>query len=341
MFMIFNVILVLVYVPTMEASEAGPAWIYFSFSIGLWLYSTFDNVDGRQARRTGTSSPLGELFDHGCDALNCSFAAIIQMAALGLGHSHASVIVYAIAMVGFYLSTIEEYHTGTLYLGYINVPTEGVCMLCIMYIISGLYGPMIWQSQLGDLMESTPTNMASVRLIDLYLWLLVALFLLTHVPVCFYRMYQACKSNNKPFIQSMVYDNWQITVYTVSFYLWVISPFSFILSHEYYALYLLAVGVVFGRICSKIILAHLTKSDTPPPTGLLIPLVIGAIVANVPYVTTMIPLFTPETEYVYIIVYFFVSLVLYLRWAVLVIDSICNYLGIRCLVIPDQHAKFY
>jgi len=27
-----------------------------------------DAVDGKQARRTGTSSPLGQLFDHGCDA---------------------------------------------------------------------------------------------------------------------------------------------------------------------------------------------------------------------------------------------------------------------------------
>jgi hypothetical protein len=32
-------------------------------------YSLLDNLDGRQARRTGTSSPLGELFDHGCDCL--------------------------------------------------------------------------------------------------------------------------------------------------------------------------------------------------------------------------------------------------------------------------------
>lgn len=31
---------------------------------------TMDNADGKQARRTGTSSPMGELFDHGCDALN-------------------------------------------------------------------------------------------------------------------------------------------------------------------------------------------------------------------------------------------------------------------------------
>ena len=28
-----------------------------------------DNMDGKQARRTGSSSPLGMLFDHGCDAL--------------------------------------------------------------------------------------------------------------------------------------------------------------------------------------------------------------------------------------------------------------------------------
>lgn len=26
-------------------------------------YSTMDNIDGKQARRTGTSSPLGELFE--------------------------------------------------------------------------------------------------------------------------------------------------------------------------------------------------------------------------------------------------------------------------------------
>lgn len=27
-------------------------------------YSTMDNVDGKQARRTGSSSPLGELFEY-------------------------------------------------------------------------------------------------------------------------------------------------------------------------------------------------------------------------------------------------------------------------------------
>ena len=30
---------------------------------------TFDNCDGKQARKTGNSTPLGMLFDHGCDSL--------------------------------------------------------------------------------------------------------------------------------------------------------------------------------------------------------------------------------------------------------------------------------
>jgi phosphatidylglycerophosphate synthase len=36
-----------------------------SFAIGLFLYQSFDAIDGKQARRTGTSGPLGEMFDHG------------------------------------------------------------------------------------------------------------------------------------------------------------------------------------------------------------------------------------------------------------------------------------
>lgn len=37
---------------------------YFSLN-GMILMQTFDAVDGKQARRTNSSSPLGELFDHG------------------------------------------------------------------------------------------------------------------------------------------------------------------------------------------------------------------------------------------------------------------------------------
>lgn len=50
--------------------QCAPRWLYFTFAVGLFVYQSLDAIDGKQARRTGTSGPLGELFDHGCDALN-------------------------------------------------------------------------------------------------------------------------------------------------------------------------------------------------------------------------------------------------------------------------------
>ena len=48
----------------------------------LFIYQSLDAIDGKQARRTGTNNPLGEFFDHGCDAVSnlllipCSGGAI-------------------------------------------------------------------------------------------------------------------------------------------------------------------------------------------------------------------------------------------------------------------------
>lgn len=62
-FVIINILTMLWYNPTLDTD--CPPWVYLSWSIGLFLYQTFDAVDGTQARRTHQSGPLGELFDHG------------------------------------------------------------------------------------------------------------------------------------------------------------------------------------------------------------------------------------------------------------------------------------
>lgn len=61
-----------------EALFQAPSWAYLQAALGLFVYQTLDATDGKQARRTGSSSPLGELFDHGCDSMaqgffNCCF----------------------------------------------------------------------------------------------------------------------------------------------------------------------------------------------------------------------------------------------------------------------------
>lgn len=48
----------------------APLWAYLMCAVGLFIYQSLDAIDGKQARRTNSSSPLGELFDHGCDSLS-------------------------------------------------------------------------------------------------------------------------------------------------------------------------------------------------------------------------------------------------------------------------------
>ncbi|KAI9027462.1 CDP-alcohol phosphatidyltransferase-domain-containing protein [Phycomyces nitens] len=338
MFMIINVAFA---AGLSNEMENGPRWIYLSFAIGFWLYSTFDNVDGKQARRTGTSSPLGELFDHGCDALNCSFAVLLQTTGLGLGQTHYTVMLYGIAMLGFYLSTIEEYHTGILYLGYVNAPTEGVILTCLLFIFSFIYGPEIYKLPVSTLVkvEGLPTCVASLPINQAIVWSIGLTLVFMHIPSCMYAMYKACRQKNKPFVRTMLNDNLPIIIYSVSFYLWATSPYSIILSQHHFFLYSITTGIVFGRIASKVILAHLTKSIFPTFTVLLVPMIVGAILTNLPRVPGIPPILTPQSEHYFLWGFFGFALLAYLRWAVVVIKSFCSYLNINCLTIPKKYSE--
>jgi ethanolaminephosphotransferase len=98
-FVIINVLTLLWYTPNLDVD--CPPWVYASWSIGLFLYQTFDAVDGSQARRTHQSGPLGELFDHGVDSLNTTLGVLIFSATMNFGHSWLTVLTqFACKFVG-------------------------------------------------------------------------------------------------------------------------------------------------------------------------------------------------------------------------------------------------
>lgn len=69
--------------------------------ISIIVYTNLDCIDGKQARRTKSSSPLGQLFDHGCDALALHvMLALVQSA---LSHSSgllSSITIFAVRQAG-------------------------------------------------------------------------------------------------------------------------------------------------------------------------------------------------------------------------------------------------
>jgi phosphatidylglycerophosphate synthase len=76
-----------------------PAWTYYFSVFALLMYQTLDAVDGKQARRTGSSSPLGQLFDHGCDAINTNFFGFLTYQSYQLGASWHTLIIFGTSTV--------------------------------------------------------------------------------------------------------------------------------------------------------------------------------------------------------------------------------------------------
>ena len=143
-FVIANILTMLYYTPGLD--QDCPPWVYASWAIGLFLYQTFDAIDGTQARRTHQSGPLGELFDHGVDALNTSLEVLLFSAAMKFGQGWATVLVLFGSMLTFYVQTWDEYHTKTLTLGLVSGPVEGIVTLCLVYAITWWKGTgSYWQ----------------------------------------------------------------------------------------------------------------------------------------------------------------------------------------------------
>lgn len=333
-FMVINLILAIILVPDLE----GPTyrWFYFSCSLGLWLYSTFDNVDGKQARRTKQSSPLGELFDHGCDSLNCAVGSIVEAAALGLGQSYYTYVFTMITILTFFYSTWENYYTGRLYLGYINGPTEGLIIGTLIMFLSGVFGPQMWwkplSHYLGDWVNSIVTE--KCKLIDMVLLFMIIFSIISQIPITFYSVYKACKKNGESFVNALT-STLPFLIYGAATYLWVSSPYSTVLT-DHQILFIIVIGIVFGRIATDIILAHVSGRPFPKFTTLIFPIIIGAILVNIPAVFNCGVILNATGELIYLWVVFGICCVFYFHWAISVIRRFCNYLDINCLTIKHR-----
>jgi len=155
-------------------SYSVPAVIFLFNGCAMLVYQTLDNMDGKQARKTGSSSALGLLFDHGCDAMNSIMGSANWIAAMGMvagsvsdllgktthgniqdqswlsevfgGDAVLAALLMLCPMIAFYISTWEQFYTGKLVLPPFNGPSEGLVMGASLSIFSFFWGPMYWQS---------------------------------------------------------------------------------------------------------------------------------------------------------------------------------------------------
>ena len=101
-------------------------WTCLLAAMGIFIYQTLDAIDGKQARRTGTSSPLGEYFDHGCDAITTFLYAVVASCTPGLSERPYLMLVLVVVIVQLNYS----YHWQTYVCGVLHFKQWVTTYLC-------------------------------------------------------------------------------------------------------------------------------------------------------------------------------------------------------------------
>eukprot|EP00899_Mesostigma_viride_P023853 jgi/Mesvir1/4652/Mv03467-RA.1 len=130
--------------PFMECKEVPP-WVWLFSAAAHFAAHTLDGCDGKQARRTGSSTPLGELIDHGMDSMAVTLQTVSMCALLCTTPFQLALAVCA-AQSGFYIVHWEKYLTGVLFLPWAYDASQ--LLETIVYLVTAARGRSIWHSPL-------------------------------------------------------------------------------------------------------------------------------------------------------------------------------------------------
>ncbi|KAE8209910.1 hypothetical protein CF327_g6157 [Tilletia walkeri] len=338
----------------LNGSTCLPHWVYYTWALCLFLYQSLDSIDGKQARRTGMAGPLGELFDHGCDAINTTLECILISSALNLGRSYWTLASIIATLSNFYLTTWEEFHTGTLFLSAFSGPVEGILMIVAVYAVTAYAGgPTFWDQGVLNV-----TGLSKIGIVQQFLsrwnFPLSEAFLLfgavglafnvvasySNVLAAIAKKRQAAGksaasastgSSLKPLLGLL-----PLLVQVAGNTVWVTAQKQQIMVDGHAFIPFLSYwGIAFAYNVGLLIVAHVTKAPFPYWNAAAVWSVIGAIDASLPS-----PLLqsTPGRVRATIYVSLLAALFLYGHFCYHVITTITKEIGVPCFVVRPKRA---
>ncbi|KAF8333083.1 uncharacterized protein EI90DRAFT_3145274 [Cantharellus anzutake] len=302
-----------------------PQWIYFTWAAGLFIYQTLDACDG-QARKTGMAGPLGELFDHGCDALNTILEVIMCLRALDLTRSWWTVASVTATVANFYLTTWEEFHTGLF-----DDITKGILHF---------NGGCPFDNWFASAMGLSP----SIRQIPLKIAFMIfsAFGLGFNIIISYRNVYKSLKRGNSglmPILRLLPFASVPL----------VGSPGKSIVRSGYMMPYLCVWGLEFAHLVNgltfaiggKVITAHITKTSFPFWNWDWLWIAIIATDGHAQKLLGRSPILASSSIGQAAVVFFSLGILLfsYGRYCTLVIQDITNYLGIACFTVRKKSAR--
>lgn len=334
MFLMVSALLGYIYSPRLDS--APPRWVHFMHGLLLFLYQTFDAVDGKQARRTNSSSPLGELFDHGCDALACALEALAFGSTAMCGR--ATFWFWVIAAVPFYGATWEHFFTNTLILPVVNGPTEGLMLIYFCHFFTTFVGAEWWAQQFGKSIPflSWVPFFSGIPTYQAVLYIMVASGVIPTVAFNVYNVYHVVKARKGSMLLALAMLC-PFIVLLGGVLVWdYLSPSDLIGNYPH--LVVLGTGLAFGFLVGRMILSHLCDEPKGLKTNMCMSLlylpfaIANALTARL---NDGVPL---VDERLVLLGYCLFTVSLYLHFATSVIHEITAALGIYCFRITRKEA---
>ena len=252
-----------------------PSSVWLGVSILLFLAHTLDGIDGKQARRTGTAGPLGELFDHGCDSWSTVFICATFYSVFGRnldGYSIPEERMYLIlwsVFFSFHISHFEKYNTGVMYLPWsYDIAMVGGSGL---YLLTSILGYEYWKVKLpGD------NSVGPLLEFILYLFTFGLAF-----PMALKNIYDSYRNKTgkmRPFLEA-IRPMISFTVAFVICMVWMVRSPNNILRQDVRAFFFMS-GTLYANMSCRLIVAQMSSTRCEFLNYLLAPLALATAICT-------------------------------------------------------------
>ncbi|KAL7040048.1 hypothetical protein ACKWTF_000239 [Chironomus riparius] len=307
-----------------------PRWVLIVAGINVFVAYTLDGIDGKQARKTGTSTPLGELFDHGLDSYSSIFIMIYLFSLFGTNDLPAvrmHFITYCVYL-NFYLTHFEKYNTNVLFLPYAYDYVMWSCSFTLL--IAGIFGPKLFVTPIFGI---TPT--VYVELI-----MYVSGSLTSHPVIAWniYKSYRDKTGKMRPMIELFRPLYPVFGLFAVSTIWLFLSPNDIMAVDP--RMFIMVTGTIFSNISCRLIVAQMSDTRTDGWNSQLWIYLFAVLICIFPF-----PFFGYQRLTLVVEKYILYTLVgilsiQHFHYGYSVVSEMCQHFGIKCFTIkPKQSAR--
>ena len=119
-------------------AEDMPSACSFAGVLLVFMYMSLDAIDGKHARNTGNSSPLGELFDHSCDNVSVPFMVMGFTLCMGITDTTINWYMVQTVQLLFLLSHVDAFCKRVVEFGMFTGPGEAILLYLSLLAANGL-----------------------------------------------------------------------------------------------------------------------------------------------------------------------------------------------------------